>query len=134
MQSSNSFIWKRKRIFNPSKFWNLRKLLSPSKTYKVSNESMISYHGIKYSVPIQYVGKQLTVIDEDNVIHLYYNKELIYTYKKNTNFRYNYKEKDYIDILKHSSFNTKTEEEINEYIEKNLYSLDGIYIDKGVKK
>ena len=25
-------------------------------------------------------------------------------------------------------------EEINEYIEKNLYSLDGIYIDKGVKK
>ena len=46
----------------------------PEKTYKVSSESMISYHGIKYSVPIQYVGKQLTVIDEDNVIHLYYNK------------------------------------------------------------
>ena len=43
------------------------------------------------------------------------------------------KEKDYIDILKHSSFNTKTVEEINEYIEKNLYSLDGIYIDKGEK-
>ena len=103
----------------------------PQKTYKVSNESMISYHGIKYSVPIQYVGKQLTVIDEDNVIHLYYNKELIYTYKKNTSFRYNYKEKDYIDILKHSSFNTKTADEINEYIEKNLCSLDGIYIEKG---
>ena len=91
---------------------------------------MISYKGIKYSVPIQYVGKQLTVIDEDNVIHLYYNKELIYSYKKNTNFRYNYKEQDYIDILKRSSFNTKTEDEISEYIEKNLYSLDGIYIDK----
>ena len=105
----------------------------PEKTYKVSNESMISYHGIKYSVPIQYIGKPITVIDEDNAIHLYYNKELIYSYKKNTNFRYNYKEKDYIDILKHSSFNTKTEEEINEYIEKNLYSLDGIYIDKGDK-
>ena len=91
---------------------------------------MISYKGIKYSVPIQYVGKQLTVIDEDNVIHLYYNKELIYSYKKNTNFRYNYKEQDYIDILKRSSFNTKTEDEISEYIEKNLYSLDGIYIDR----
>lgn len=100
------------------------------KFYKVSNESMITFHGIKYSVPIQYVGKQLTVLDKDNVIHIYYNLNLICTYKKYTNFRYNYKEKDYIDILKHSSFNTRTEEEINEYIEKNLYSLDGIYIDK----
>ena len=41
------------------------------------------------------------------------------------------KEQDYIDILKNSSFNTKTEKEINDYIEKNLCSLDGIYIDRG---
>lgn len=54
----------------------------PSKTYKVSKESMITYHGIKYSVPIQYVDKQITVLDEDNVIHLYYNSKLICTYKK----------------------------------------------------
>ena len=91
---------------------------------------MITYHGIKYSVPIQYVGKQLTVIDKDNVIHIYYNSKLINSYQKYTNFRYNYKEKDYINILKHSSFNKKTEEEINEYIEKNMCSLDGIHIDK----
>ena len=95
---------------------------------------MITYHGIKYSVPIQYVGKQLTVIDSDNVIYIYYNSNLINSYQKYTNFRYNYKEKDYIDILKHSSFNKKTEDEINEYITKNLYSLDGIYIDKGDNK
>ena len=95
---------------------------------------MISYHGIKYSVPIQYVEKQLTVIDEDNVIHLYYNKELIHSYKKDSNFKYNYKEKDYIDILKHSSFNSKTEDEINEFINVNLKSLDRINIDKGEDK
>lgn len=121
---------KEKEYLTPINYEILENYCLPEKTYKVSNESMISYKGIKYSVPIQYVGKQLTVIDEDNVIHLYYNKELIYSYKKNTNFRYNYKEQDYIDILKHSSFNTKTEDEISEYIEKNLYSLDGIYIDK----
>ena len=46
----------------------------PEKTYKVSNESMIKYHGIKYSVPIQYVGKNISVLEEDNVIHIYYNK------------------------------------------------------------
>ena len=121
---------KEKEYLTPINYEILENYCLPEKTYKVSNESMISYHGIKYSVPIQYVGKQLTVIDEDNVIHLYYNKELIYSYKKNTNFRYNYKEQDYIDILKRSSFNTKTEDEISEYIEKNLYSLDGIYIDR----
>ena len=62
------------------------------KTYKVSNESMITYHGVKYSVPIQYVGKQLTVLDNDNVIHLYYNSNLINSYKKNDQFKLNYLE------------------------------------------
>ena len=103
----------------------------PEKTYKVSNESMINYHGIKYSVPIQYVGKNITVLEEDNVIHLYCIKDFICSYKKNTNFKYNYKEEDYMDVLEHSSFNGRTEEEIKEFIRKNLNSLDGIYIEKG---
>ena len=121
---------KEKEYLIPVNYEILENYCTTPKTYKVSNESMITYHGIKYSVPIQYVGKQLTVIDKDNVIHIYYNANLIYTYKKNTNYRYNYKKEDYIDILKHSSFNNKTEKEIDEYIKKNLYSLDGIYIDK----
>ena len=91
---------------------------------------MINYHGIKYSVPIKYVGKNITVIDENNVIHLYYNKDLIYSYKKNTNFKFNYKENDYIDILKRSSFNTQTEEQINNFINKNIHSLDCINIER----
>ena len=122
---------KEKEYLIPVNYDILKNYCLAEKTYKVSNESMISYQGIKYSVPIQYVGKQITVLDEDNVIHLYYNAKLINSYKKNTNYRYNYKEKDYIDILRNSSFNNKTESEINEYINKNLCSLDGIYIDKG---
>lgn len=35
----------------------------------------------------------------DNVIHLYYNSNLISTYNKNTGFRYNYNQDDYINIL-----------------------------------
>lgn len=94
---------------------------------------MISYQGIKYSVPIQYVGKELTVLEEDNVIHIYYSTDLIVSYKKNAKYRYNYKEKDYIDILKHSSFNNSTDEEIQKYINQNLKSLDGINIEKKEK-
>ena len=125
---------KEKEYLIPVNYEILENYCLQEKTYKVSNESMISYCGSKYSVPIQYVGKQLTVVDEDNVIHLYYNKELIHSYKKDSNFKYNYKEKDYIDILKHSSFNSKTEDEINEFINVNLKSLDRINIDKGEDK
>ena len=125
---------KEKEYLIPVNYELLESYCTAQRQYKVSNESMITYHGIKYSVPIQYVGKHLTVIDNDNVIYLYYNSKLINTYQKYNNFRYNYKEKDYIEILKHSSFNRKTEEEINEYMKKSLYSLDGIYIDKEEKE
>lgn len=102
----------------------------PQKTYKVSNESMIKYQGVKYSVPIQYVGKELTVLEEDGSIHIYYNTKFVVSFKKNKEYRYNYKENHYIDILKHSSFKDKTDEEIQKFINKNLQSLDGISIDK----
>lgn len=121
---------KEKEYLRPVNYEILENYSLVEKTYKVSNESMITYHGIKYSVPISYVGKNITILDEDNVIHLYYNKNLIYSYKKNGKYKYNYKESDYIDILKNSSFNNKTDEEINEYIKKNLYSLDGINIER----
>lgn len=122
-----------KEYLTPVNYEILENYCLPEKTYKVSNESMISYQGIKYSVPLQYIGKSITVIDEDNVIHLYYNKKIIYSYKKNTNYRYNYKEKDYIEVLKNSSFDNKTEEEISEYIKKNLSSLDRINIERDDK-
>lgn len=124
---------KEKEYLIPVNYEILENYCLPEKTYKVSNESMISYQGIKYSVPLQYIGKSITVIDEDNVIHLYYNKKMIYSYKKNTNYKYNYKEKDYIEILKNSSFDNKTEKEINEYIKKNLNSLDKINIERDDK-
>ena len=125
---------KEKEYLNPVSFELLETYCSQQKTYKVSNESMIKYNGIKYSVPIQYVSKQITVSEDDNFIYLYYNSKLINSYVKNTSYKYNYKENDYLDILKHSSFNNKTEQELNEYINKNLYSLDGVYIDKGENK
>ena len=129
----NYFV-KEKEYLKPINYEILENYYLPQKkTYRVSNESMISYQGIKYSVPIQYVGKELTVLEEDNVIHIYYSTDLIVSYKKNAKYRYNYKVKDYIDILKHSSFNNSTDEEIQKYINQNLKSLDGINIEKKEK-
>lgn len=126
----NILFEKEKEYLIPVNYEILENYCLTEKTYKVSNESMITYHGIKYSVPIQYVGKNISVLDEDNVIHLYYNRNLIYSYKKDLKFRYNYQEKDYKDILRNSAFKDYAEKEIQEYIDKNLYSLDGINILK----
>lgn len=124
---------KEKEYLIPVNIDLLKTYIIQEKMYKVSNESMITYKGIKYSVPIQYIGKEVTVLEEDNVIHIYYSKNLIYSYNKNDKYRYNYKKEDYMEILKNSSFNTKTEEEIEEFINKNFKSLDGIKIDEGDK-
>ena len=108
-QATNEFpivlFEKEKEYLNPVSYELLETYFNQPKTYKVSNESMIKYNGIKYSVPIQYVGKQVTVSEDDYFIYIYYNSKLINSYKKNINYKYNYKENDYIDILKHSSFN-----------------------------
>lgn len=126
----NILFQKEKEYLIPVNIDILKNYYIPEKTYKVSNESMITYKGIKYSLPIQYVGKQITVLDEDNVIHLYYNTKLIYSYNKNKKYKYNYKEKDYVEILKNSSFDKKTNEEINRFIENNLKSMDLINIER----
>ena len=126
----NKLFQKEKEHLIPVNIDILKNYYIPEKTYKVSNESMITYKGIKYSVPIQYIGKQITVLEEDNVIHLYYNTKLIYSYNKNKNYKYNYKEQDYIEILKNSSFDNKTTKEINEFIDNNLKSMDSINIER----
>lgn len=122
---------KEKEYLTPVNIDLLKTYVITEKTYKVSNESMITYKGIKYSLPIQYVGKQIIVLEEDNVIHLYYSKNFICSYKKNQKYKYNYKKEDYMEILKNSSFNGKTAKEIESYINKNLKSLDRINIEEG---
>jgi transposase len=126
----NVLFEKEKEYLTPVNVDILKNYYIPEKTYKVSNESMITYKGIKYSVPIQFVGKQITVLDEDNVIHLYYNSKLVYSYNKNKKYKYNYKEQDYVDILKNSSFDRKTNDEINDFINNNLKSMDLINIER----
>ena len=72
----------------------------PTKEYKVSNESMITYKSKKYSVPTYLIGKNITVKECDSGIYIYYNTNFICSYNTCTNFRLNYKESHYKDILK----------------------------------
>ena len=51
------------------------------KEYKVSRESMIRYKGKKYSVPTNYIGKYVTVSENDSELCIYYTKDLIACHK-----------------------------------------------------
>lgn len=121
---------KEKEYLTPVNSKLLKNFMIIEKTYKVSNESMISYKGIKYSVPIKYIGKAMTVSEDFGYIHIYYTTDFVCSYSKSDVFQYNYKKEDYIDILKNSAFEHKTTDDLEKYITNNLNSLDGINIEE----
>ena len=94
-----------------------------NKGYKVSKESMITYKKHKYSVPIRFIGEYLTVKENGNSLEIYYNTDLIVTYQLSDKFL-NYKKEHAKEILKSDALRNKTEQEIEEFIEKNLSNMD----------
>ncbi len=101
------------------------------KSYKVSKESMILYKGIKYSVPTEYVGKYISVKEDTECIHLYFNTKLVNEYKKNEVAKFNYKKDDYLDILEHTDIDDYAKKILKENINnKDLRSLNEINIEE----
>lgn len=101
----------------------------PTKEYKVSNESMITYKSKKYSVPTYLIGKNVTVKEGDFEIYIYYNTNFICSYNTNTSSRLNYKENHYKDILRQDAFKDATDEELEKQIQRNLEFMDSISIE-----
>ena len=102
----------------------------PTKEYKVSNESMITYKSKKYSVPTYLIGKTVTVKEGDFEIYIYYTSNFICSYNTNESLRLNYKETHYKDILRQDAFKDATDDEIEAQIRRNLDSMDSIKIEK----
>ncbi len=102
----------------------------PTKEYKVSNESMITYKSKKYSVPTYLIGKNVTVKESDSGIYIYYSTNFVCSYNTNESLRLNYKESHYIDILKQEAFKDATDEELEAQIRRNLDIMDSINIER----
>lgn len=94
-------------------------------TRKVSKESMIVYGGMKYSVPIRYITKIVSLEILNDILHIYYNKVLIRTHKITKN-PFNYHETDYKEILASDVFKHKSDAELEKYTEDNLKNYDTI--------
>lgn len=102
----------------------------PTKEYKVSNESMITYKSKKYSVPPYLIGKYVTVKECDSGIYIYYNTNFVCSYNINVSFRLNYKESHYKDILRQDAFKDATDDELEAQIQRNLSFMDNISIEE----
>ena len=60
----------------------------PTKEYKVSNESMITYKNKKYSVPTYLIGKNVTVKEGDFEIYIYFTTNFICSYNTNESLQW----------------------------------------------
>ena len=94
-----------------------------AREYKVSKESMITYKGKKYSVPIRFIGDYLSVSETDTDVCIYYTTDLIVQHRKSNKFL-NYKKEHARDILKSDSMKYATTNKIDEFIENNLKTMD----------
>lgn len=120
---------KEKNTLNPVNIDILKPYFIRQKEYKVSNESMITYKGKKYSVPTAYIGKYVTVTEGDSTIYIYYSTNFICSYDTLMDCFLNYKEEHYKEILSKSAYGNKTDKELDAIIKKNLEHLDNLWIE-----
>ena len=120
---------KEKNTLNPVNIELLKPYFIRQKEYKVSNESMITYKGKKYSVPTAYIGKYVTVTEGDSTIYIYYTTNFICSYDILIDCFLNYKEEHYKEILSKSAYGNKTDKELDNIIKKNLQHLDNLWIE-----
>ena len=129
-QTPNERFKKEKSTLTNVNLELLKPYYIPDKEYKVSNESMITYKGKKYSVPTYLIGKKVTIKESDFEIYIYYTTNLICSYNINESLRFNYKDSHYKEILTQDAFKDITDEELEAQIKKNLEFMDNINIQK----
>lgn len=101
----------------------LMSYLSRQKEYKVSKESMVSYHGQKYSVPIEYIGKTVTVEETDDAIQIYFSKDLVVCHAKSVK-KLNYKQEHIKEILRSDALSGYSDSDIESFMKEKLSMLD----------
>lgn len=120
----NVLLIKEKEYFNPLPPQEIiQGYQSNTITRKVSLESMITYGGIKYSVPTKYIGKHVNLDIDNDIIHIYYSQKLIRKHKISEK-PFNYEINDAKEILLSDVFKTKSDQEITDYIKENLNAYD----------
>jgi len=99
--------------------------LSNHQTRKVAKDSMLSYKGNKYSVPVKYIDFELNVFEKDNSLYIYDNTNLVRCHPISNN-PFNYNTNDVKDILASDLLKDSTQEKIEIFISENLNQYDNL--------
>ena len=89
---------------------------------------MVQYNNNKYSVPTQYIDKDVEIKIYNSTLEIYFNTELIRSHELIENFsrKIKYNEKDLINILKSDAFKYKKDEEIQDIATNMLNMYDAL--------
>lgn len=93
---------------------------------KVSKESLVIFQKNKYSVPVRYIGKTVSLQNAAGELTIYYNGECIQRHSLSKR-KFNYTPEDMQEILKSDIYRSKSDEEIAQYVQENLKLYDDFY-------
>ena len=94
--------------------------MSLDRQITVHKDSLIAYGGCRYSVPAAFIGKTVQVKQCQELLHVYYNTELLCTHHISTK-KINYQTEHYRELLSHS---VKDTERLAEMTANNLKLMD----------
>ena len=129
-QTPNKRFEKEKNTLKSVNLEILETYYSSPKEYKISKESMVTYKGKKYSVPLNLIGKHVTIKEDEDQLYIYYNTDLVHKYNKLSDSKLNYKEDVYKELVKQSMYNNAADDEIEKQMQKNLEYMDNINIER----
>ena len=119
------YFEKEKAFLNPLPTEEIRKHYRiATHRCKVNSSSMITYKNSQYSVPPEYIGKEMKLQVYDNYIHIYHNTTLVTLHSVSLK-KLNYHEKHYIAIAQQSHSFPK--EDIESRAKENLSVIGDVY-------
>lgn len=92
-------------------------------TRKVSIESMVQYQNAKYSGPVKYIGKEVTLDVRKDSLFIWYGNQCIRTHRISGN-SLNYQRDDSLEILRSDVFKYLEDEELERFVDENLDAYD----------
>lgn len=93
---------------------------------KVSKESLVIFQKNKYSVPVRYIGKTVSLQNVADELTIHYNGECIQRHSLSKR-KFNYTSENMQEILKSDIYQSKSDEEIAQYVQENLKLYDDFY-------
>ena len=126
IQEKPNTLWtKEKEYLLPFDKNLLLSIIDRDQTRKVSNESMITYKGNKYSVPVKYIGKEVTVNITDSLLLVSFDGHLLRKHSL-SNQKINYHHDDLQEILANGVYHDLAEEELERQVQRNLTMFDNL--------